>query len=94
MAENSGTATRRGAFCAHPYVWRLLGYSDEEMADFEGCTDFKTPGMIRVSFGIYNTEEEIDEFLEILKKQIAEIKAHNEELDRKELWDDIMMPEY
>ena len=22
-----------------------------------------TPGMIRVSFGIYNTEEEVDEFL-------------------------------
>ena len=94
MAEKAGTATRRGAFCAHPYVWRLMGYSDAEMADYEGCTDFKTPGMIRVSFGIYNTEEEIDEFLEILKKQIAEIKAHNEELDRKELWDDIMMPEY
>ena len=94
MAKKAGTATRRGAFCAHPYVWRLLGYPDADMEAFEGCDDFKTPGMIRVSFGIYNTEAEVDAFLEILKEQIAVIKAHNEELNRQELWDDVMPPEY
>ena len=30
--------------------------------------------MIRVSFGIYNTEEEVDRFLEILPKAIEEVK--------------------
>ena len=94
MAEKSGVATRRGAFCAHPYVWRLMGYSDEEMVAFEGCDDFKTPGLIRVSFGIYNTEEEVDEFLKVLKENIEAIKVHNAELNAKELWDDVMPEEY
>ena len=65
-----GAATRRGAFCAHPYVWRLMGVPDEELESFIGCDDAKTPGMIRVSFGIYNTEEEVDEFLEMLEKAL------------------------
>ena len=63
-----GAATRRGAFCAHPYVWRLMGVSNEEAETYAGCDSSKTPGMIRASFGIYNTEEEVDEFLEMVKK--------------------------
>ena len=63
-----GVATRRGAFCAHTYVWRLLGVSDEAAKQLVECGEAGTPGMIRVSFGIYNTEEEVDEFLEILAK--------------------------
>ena len=65
---NRGVATRRGAFCAHPYVWRMMGYSDEDVIGFEGCVDMKTPGMIRASFGIYNTEEEVDQFLQIVRE--------------------------
>ena len=66
IGQISGIAVRRGAFCAHPYVWRLMGIPDDEIQDFKKCTDAKTPGMIRVSFGIYNTEAEVDEFLRIL----------------------------
>ncbi len=69
-----GAATRRGAFCAHPYVWRLLGVADEDVVTFEGCIDAKTPGMIRASFGIYNTEAEVDEFLEMLQKAMEHVK--------------------
>ena len=69
-----GAATRRGTFCAHPYVWRLLGVADEDVVTFEGCIDAKTPGMIRASFGIYNTEAEVDEFLEMLQKAMEHVK--------------------
>lgn len=72
--SEKGAATRRGAFCAHPYVWRLMGIDEEEAASFEGCTDGKTAGMIRVSFGIYNTEEEVDEFLQLLEESVGEIR--------------------
>ena len=68
LTEVGGVATRRGAFCAHPYVWRLIGIPDEALDDFEECGDISTPGMIRISFGIYNTEEEVDKFLEVLPK--------------------------
>ncbi len=68
LANDFGIATRRGAFCANPYAWRLLGVSDEEAKSFLECSDSGTPGMIRVSFGIYNTEEEVDEFLDSVAK--------------------------
>ena len=74
LSRIGGIATRRGAFCAHPYVWRLLGVSDDVVMTYEGCAEPKTPGMIRVSFGIYNTQEEVDRFLEILPKAIDEVK--------------------
>ena len=83
MADTAGIATRRGAFCANPYVWRLLGVSDEEAKGFLECGDSGTPGMIRVSFGIYNTEEEVDEFLKLMDGCVKvckeEITAFNPE---------------
>ncbi len=32
--------------------------------------------MIRVSFGIYNTEEDVDEFLKVLSEAIPAAKAY------------------
>jgi cysteine desulfurase/selenocysteine lyase len=32
---------------------------------------YKVPGTIRISFGMYNTTEEIDRFMEALKKVLA-----------------------
>ena len=79
LSHTYGIATRRGAFCANPYVWRLYGLSDEEVRNFAECSDVNTPGMIRVSFGIYNTEEEVDYLLEVLPKAIEQAKKTNEE---------------
>lgn len=66
LSEKGGVATRRGAFCAHPYVWRLMNLTDDEINSFANCTDVKTAGMVRISFGIYNTEEEVDSFLALM----------------------------
>lgn len=72
LAENYGVATRRGAFCAHPYVWRLMKIPEETQKGFLECEDSGTAGMIRVSFGIYNTEEEVDQFLKDLTKLLPQ----------------------
>ena len=69
-----GIATRRGAFCAHPYVWRLMHIPEESLEHYADCLDSNTPGMIRVSFGIYNTEEEVDQFLQILADLLPECR--------------------
>ena len=74
LSDHYAVATRRGAFCANPYVWRLYGLTDEEVHNFEECSDMNTPGMIRVSFGIYNTEEEVDYLLDVLPKAVKEAK--------------------
>ena len=47
-----------------------MGISDDMLGAFEKCSDVNTPGMIRVSFGIYNTEEEVDKLLEMLPSLI------------------------
>lgn len=75
LSDTGAVATRRGAFCAHPYVWRLMGISDEQAASYENCIDMNTPGMVRVSFGIYNTEEEVDRFLEILSNVVKDMRG-------------------
>ncbi len=35
--------------------------------------------MVRLSFGIYNTEEEVDQFLEVLKLIVEEAKSETSE---------------
>ena len=61
--DKRGIAVRTGCFCAHPYVMRLLGISNEERYKYLEHSDLESPGMIRVSFGLYNTEKEVDDFL-------------------------------
>ncbi len=67
LAER-GISVGAGNFSAHSYVFKLLGVSDSEIEKKISTNDFDVPGMIRVSFGVYNTETEIDTFLEALKK--------------------------
>ena len=78
LANEGGVATRRGAFCAHPYVWRLMNIPDDSLDQYEECGDLFTPGMIRISFGIYNTEEEVDRFLQALES-VMDIAKNDEE---------------
>lgn len=66
-----GIGVRNGCFCAHLYIMKLLGLDEAAMKDYAALIrqgNWTTiPGMVRVSFGIYNTEEEIDYFIEALK---------------------------
>ncbi len=68
LAEMRGIAVRQGSFCSHPYVCRLLGICDETITECMCRSDFSLPGMVRVSFGIYNDESDVDALLSCLKK--------------------------
>ncbi len=94
LKEYGGVATRRGAFCAHPYVWRLKGIPDDSVFSYDGCEGAYTPGMVRVSFGIYNTEEEVDKFLEVLPKAIEEGKKAMDEDAKNAVTEKPMHPEF
>lgn len=66
MATEKGISLRSGKFCAHPYVFRLLGVSDSDAyRDIVSGEYFY--GMVRASFGLYNTIEEVDIFLNQLE---------------------------
>lgn len=67
LASLRAIAVRQGAFCAHPYVKRLLNINDEEASRHLVDSTCKMPGMVRASFGVYNSIREIDIFLNTLE---------------------------
>lgn len=68
LADKRAIAVRQGSFCSHPYVCRLLGVCDETLTECMCREDFQLPGMVRVSFGIYTTEADIDALLECVRE--------------------------
>jgi selenocysteine lyase/cysteine desulfurase len=64
LSAEFGIAVRNGSFCAQPYLRRLLGLSDEEVARARAVLAAgdrrNQPGLVRASFGMYNTAEEVD----------------------------------
>ena len=67
LASLRAIAVRQGAFCAHPYVKRLLNKKDEEYGRHLVDNTCKIPGMVRASFGVYNSINELDIFLNTLE---------------------------
>ncbi|MFQ5825178.1 MAG: aminotransferase class V-fold PLP-dependent enzyme [bacterium] len=74
-----GVGVRNGCFCAHPYVKNFLhlskAESDELIAKIRKNKMVDLPGMVRISFGLYNTLDEVDYVLDSIKK-ICEGKYH------------------
>jgi len=66
-----GIGVRSGCFCAHPYILHLLGLSNEQAADVRkrilDGDRADMPGLIRISFGLYNTIEDVDIIVDALK---------------------------
>ncbi|MBN2366174.1 MAG: aminotransferase class V-fold PLP-dependent enzyme [Calditrichaeota bacterium] len=66
-----GIGVRNGCFCAQPYIKELLGINSAEGVEIKQQIlrgdRSRLPGAVRVSFGFYNTPEEIDRFIELLK---------------------------
>ncbi|MFH0883266.1 MAG: aminotransferase class V-fold PLP-dependent enzyme, partial [bacterium] len=72
LSGEGGIGVRNGCFCAHPFVIQMLhvGPEQAEMHRDRLRQGDKTdvPGAVRISFGFYNTEEEVDRALEWLEK--------------------------
>ena len=75
LSQQAGIAVRNGLFCAHPYVEKLLGLSDEEIKYYQTHDDKSLPGLVRISFGLYNTISEVKIFLELVN-HIAGHRQH------------------
>ena len=68
LSHEWGIAVRHGCFCAHPYLMHLLHMSKAEVdtiVDEVTTAGRKAlPGAVRASLAPYNTEGEVDRFLE------------------------------
>ena len=67
-----GIGVRSGCFCAHPYILHLLGLTTEQAAEvrrrmIEGDKS-EMPGLIRASFGLYNSPQEVDLLVDALQR--------------------------
>lgn len=72
LGFEGGIGVRNGCFCAHPYILRLLGVSDETYRYFYSRVlehnRADLPGLLRMSFGCYSNEEDVDRLVAMLKK--------------------------
>jgi len=75
LAGEAGIAVRNGCFCAQPYVRKLLKISEKKEACVRNHHSLSRPGMIRVSFGLYNDYNEINVLIQTLS-HIAEYKDY------------------
>lgn len=67
LSQKGGIGVRSGCFCAQPYVQKLLKLTHKDVLKYMGKEKKDRPGMVRISFGIYNNFEEIDCFMRVLK---------------------------
>jgi len=78
LACEAAVGVRSGCFCARPYVQRLLGISETEALGKLGQRpdaggDY--PGMVRASFGLYNTDKDVNRLVRALEGILAEPAA-------------------
>ena len=70
LSAEWGIGVRNGCFCAHPYAMHLLEVREGALprlrADILMQDRRALPGMVRVSFGMYNTRDEVDVLAEAL----------------------------
>jgi len=70
LGHEYGIGVRSGCFCAHPYILHLLDLTPEQAADVRdqmiSGDKSEMPGLIRASFGLYNTYADIDALVDAL----------------------------
>ena len=82
LAEHGGIGVRNGCFCAHLAVQHSLRIhpirifvARAAFLLFSGLDDAVLPGMVRVSLGIENSEEDIDALMRTLERITAEPRS-------------------
>ena len=86
LGYEGGIGVRSGCFCAHPYVTHLLSLGRDSQADWIGQIlngdRSEMPGMVRMSFGCYNNEADVDRLVEMVARIAADDYQAVYEVDR------------
>jgi selenocysteine lyase/cysteine desulfurase len=86
LSTEYAIGVRNGCFCAHPYVLRLLAISEPVAWSWRkqviAGVRAHLPGLVRISFGCYNTREEVDWLAQALSNVAAGEIAGDYEQDR------------
>ncbi|MBK8808252.1 MAG: aminotransferase class V-fold PLP-dependent enzyme [Bacteroidales bacterium] len=90
LAFNEGIGVRYGCHCAHIMVKKIHNIGPG-LEKFQGLITrlfpkVKLPGVVRISFGIYNTITEVDTFLESLEESnISKKEIINKATNKKQI---------
>ena len=75
LSYEFGIGVRSGCFCAHPYILHLLNLSSQEAQSVRrqmlSGDKSNMPGLTRLSFGLYNSFDDIDTLACALERVIA-----------------------
>ena len=75
LSHEYGIGVRNGCFCAHPYVLHLMDIPEPVAWSWRkqvvAGMRAHLPGLVRISFGCYNTEEEVDWLVHALRNIAA-----------------------
>ena len=86
LSTEYAIGVRNGCFCAHPYVLRLLDIAEPVALSWRkqvvAGVRAHLPGLVRVSFGCYNSHEEVDWLAAALRNIAAGQIAGDYEQDR------------
>jgi selenocysteine lyase/cysteine desulfurase len=79
LSYEYGIAVRSGCFCAHPYIHELLGLNTHKIymqqKQILHSNFYNVVGMVRVSFGMYNSLKEVDSFLSAINDILHNLKG-------------------
>ena len=76
LSKQAGIAVRTGCFCTQPYIQRLLSITSKQMEFYRRNMDAPRPGVVRISFGLYNDFAEIDVLTQLLERIIKHPTAY------------------
>ena len=77
LSNEGGFGIRSGCFCAHPYVQKLLNSTTEEIKyNVDNPDNTRKPGMVRISYGLYNSKIEIDALIALLNQIVNNKKYY------------------
>jgi selenocysteine lyase/cysteine desulfurase len=86
LSHEYGIGVRNGCFCAHPYVLHLMDIPEPVAWSWRkqvvAGMRAHLPGLVRISFGCYNTAEEVDWLVNALHNIAAGEIAGSYEQDR------------
>jgi len=76
LSNEAGIAVRTGCFCTQPYIQQLLSISPKQMEFYKNNRDATRPGVVRLSFGLYNDFSEINILTNLLERIIKHPKTY------------------
>lgn len=74
--DKRGISVRNGCFCAHIYVARMIGLSDEEYQEIvrKDVSHEELPGSVRASLSFYNNLHDVHKTLQAVEELSRQIK--------------------